>query len=377
MRDFRDSYAGNWHCLEHIWVGFPLPHDISSNVPVKWKVHVYSVRDQHAVSERVYEECYPALNGRFFVIADDGLQGYRERFSAKCQKFRLDCFLPINANTASNLRKAEAQNPERFSNATLRVPQVMRADVGSESEWSAAAPKLDSYVACASNLSERFSSTGKMPDHPLLSTATSNSTSGNNVPPSSPPSNTTSAENGERYDDPRGSPGAPSPGVRSPGFPPSWLGQGGRAGRRRRASTSVGKSAAKGDKIGGGGGGASGREERGGEGGNGTSAHRASPGGGGGGAVCSILVASPPRPRSRSTAGRGAIAAGGAVDGNLRPRTSKKSADNKCVEAGGVGARETGGGTPSDGEKLEDVESPAAQEADPGLLSPSPGRLPV
>lgn len=38
MGDFRNSYAGNWHRLEHIWVGFPLPHDISSNIPVKWKV---------------------------------------------------------------------------------------------------------------------------------------------------------------------------------------------------------------------------------------------------------------------------------------------------------------------------------------------------
>lgn len=38
MNDFRNSYAGNWHRLEHIWVGFPLPHDISSNLPVKWKV---------------------------------------------------------------------------------------------------------------------------------------------------------------------------------------------------------------------------------------------------------------------------------------------------------------------------------------------------
>ncbi|CAM9573372.1 unnamed protein product [Hapterophycus canaliculatus] len=38
MRDFSDSYASSWHRLEQVWVGFPLPHDISSNVPVKWKV---------------------------------------------------------------------------------------------------------------------------------------------------------------------------------------------------------------------------------------------------------------------------------------------------------------------------------------------------
>ena len=38
IADFRESYAENWHCLEQVWVGFPLPHDVSSNVPVKWKV---------------------------------------------------------------------------------------------------------------------------------------------------------------------------------------------------------------------------------------------------------------------------------------------------------------------------------------------------
>ncbi|CAB1098153.1 unnamed protein product [Ectocarpus sp. CCAP 1310/34] len=38
--DFRESYASNWHRLEQVWVGFPLPHDISSNVAVKWKVLV-------------------------------------------------------------------------------------------------------------------------------------------------------------------------------------------------------------------------------------------------------------------------------------------------------------------------------------------------
>ncbi|CAM9311096.1 unnamed protein product, partial [Pylaiella littoralis] len=82
MNDFRNSYAGNWHRLEHIWVGFPLPHDISSNLPVKWK--------------------------------------------------------------------------------------VMRANVGTEMEWSSAAPNLDSFVAFAPGLFERFSITGKIPEHPLL-----------------------------------------------------------------------------------------------------------------------------------------------------------------------------------------------------------------
>ncbi|CBN74564.1 conserved unknown protein [Ectocarpus siliculosus] len=38
--DFRESYASSWHRLEQVWVGFPLPHDISSNVAIKWKVLV-------------------------------------------------------------------------------------------------------------------------------------------------------------------------------------------------------------------------------------------------------------------------------------------------------------------------------------------------
>lgn len=49
MGDFRDSYAGSWHRLEHIWVGFPLPHDISSNVPVKWKVRSRSLQRMEVI----------------------------------------------------------------------------------------------------------------------------------------------------------------------------------------------------------------------------------------------------------------------------------------------------------------------------------------
>lgn len=48
IADFRESYAGNWHCLEQVWVGFPLPHDVSSNVPVKWKVRFCMIRRRHA-----------------------------------------------------------------------------------------------------------------------------------------------------------------------------------------------------------------------------------------------------------------------------------------------------------------------------------------
>jgi len=257
--------------------------------------------------------------------------------------------------------------------------QVLRADVGTESEWSSAAQKLDSYVACASSLLERFSSTGKIPDHPLLSTNNAGSDSGGNSgdPPSSPPSNTINNESGDRCDDPRGSPGALSPGVRSPGFPPSWLGQENRAGRRR-ASTSVGKPVEKVDRpVGGGSGsgsgscGGSGRGKGG--GGSATSARRA---GGGGSLDGTILVASPPRPRPRPTA-KGGVRAAGTVTGKSRTRTTSKIM-GKCVDAEGGGVKATGcdSSATTDGANSEgDV--PAAQEKATGLLSSTPRVLPV
>ncbi|CAN0102639.1 unnamed protein product, partial [Ectocarpus sp. 6 AP-2014] len=92
--DFRESYASSWHRLEQVWVGFPLPHDISSNVAIKWK--------------------------------------------------------------------------------------VMRANVGTDPEWSSAAHDLNRFVACAKSLFESFTTTGKLPDHPLLSNSTDTSSSSSN-----------------------------------------------------------------------------------------------------------------------------------------------------------------------------------------------------
>ncbi|CAM9333483.1 unnamed protein product, partial [Ectocarpus sp. 13 AM-2016] len=94
LGDFRESYASSWHRLEQVWVGFPLPHDISSNVAVKWK--------------------------------------------------------------------------------------VMRANVGTDPEWSSAADDLNRFVACATSLFESFTTTGKLPDHPLLSNSTDTSSSSSN-----------------------------------------------------------------------------------------------------------------------------------------------------------------------------------------------------
>eukprot|EP00904_Undaria_pinnatifida_P013865 jgi/Undpi1/9609/HiC_scaffold_27.g12065.m1 len=159
IADFRESYAENWHCLEQVWVGFPLPHDVSSNVPVKWK----------------------------------------------------------------------------------RAPlQVMRADVGTDAAWASSANDLNRFVACAPALFERFSNTGKLPDHPLLSNA------------SEPTENGGGGEvvgEGAEGIDLTGSPGGVelSPGAASPGTTRSRLGAAGvaglgGAGGRRRASTPVGRS---------------------------------------------------------------------------------------------------------------------------------------
>ncbi|CAM9250639.1 unnamed protein product, partial [Choristocarpus tenellus] len=82
LEDFRLSYARNWHKLEHVCVGFPFPHDVSSNLPIKWK--------------------------------------------------------------------------------------VMLAHVGEDQDWATAAANLDSYVACAPALLEKFTWSGCIPDHPLL-----------------------------------------------------------------------------------------------------------------------------------------------------------------------------------------------------------------
>lgn len=174
--------------------------------------------------------------------------------------------------------------------------QVLRANVGTEPEWSSAIPNLNSFVSFAPSLFERFSITGKIPEHPLLA---NNDIGDTTDGPSSPSSNNANgATNGERGtgkgdeggDDPRGSPGARS--VRSPGFPPHWLGpgSGGGGGGRRRASSSVGKPTALRDESKNSSGSGSGGGK--GIGLNSNNAQRSSVDG-------STFVASPPR-RSRS-----------------------------------------------------------------------------
>eukprot|EP00752_Nemacystus_decipiens_P002399 g2263.t1 len=215
---------------------------------------------------------------------------------------------------------------------TADMAQVMRANVGADAEWHSAATNLDSFVACASSLFERFSITGKIPDHPLLSTA--------NDGPSAPTTGHVNgdAAAGEGRVDPRESPGARSPGVRSPGFPPYWLGpgggDGGGRGGRRRMSTPVGQGTTRGHRSGGGSGEGGRRTCR----GEKSSAHRpvrgggvsGGDGGGGGGNGSATLIVSPPRARSRSTVAGGVLAAGGALARKPRRRLSKGNEGGGC-----------------------------------------------
>ena len=184
----------------------------------------------------------------------------------------------------------------------------MRANVGTDEEWSSAAPNLDRFVACASSLFDSFSSTGKMPDHPLLSSNTNNDGLLSASSPSPTRRGIGDVAGGEGRSDPRESPGARSPGVRSPGFPPYWLGPGSGEGRRgggrgggggrRRMSTPVGQGTGRGNR---------------------SNAHRRECDGGGG---STTLIASPPRARSRSTVAGGVHAAGGALERKPRRRMS-------------------------------------------------------
>lgn len=238
----------------------------------------------------------------------------------------------VDSRATCNLttsQKATTQEiPTFLTTFQLRHDQVMRANVGTGAEWSSAAPSLDSFVACASSLFERFSSTGKMPDHPLLSGNTNNA---NDEPSSAQPSSGTrhgngDAGGGEGRADPRESPGSRSPGVRSPGFPPYWLGPGsaegeeGGGGGRRRMSTPVGQGTSRGKNGGSGSGGGQGtvRGKK-----STPSAHRPARGGG---TVGTTLIASPPRARSRSAMVGGVHGAGGGLARKPRRRTSKSKA---------------------------------------------------
>lgn len=147
--------------------------------------------------------------------------------------------------------------------------QVMRANVGTDTEWASAAPDLDRFVVCAPTLFERFSSTGKVPDHPLLSGSTNEA------------GDSEEGAMGGGGDDPRGSPGVRSPGAISPGAPSNWQGSAAARGRRR-ASTSVGRPAAK-EKSG-----------------SRSSSCKESARASGGGRSGSTFLASPPRARAVS-----------------------------------------------------------------------------
>lgn len=109
---------------------------------------------------------------------------------------------------------AELQNQ---NNTTY---QVMSAAVGTDAEWASGAPDLDRFVVCAPALFERFSSTGKIPDHPILLSASAAKFSEDDG---------ADGGEGEGGDDAR-SPGAPSS---------SWLGPSGTVGRQRARSTAV------------------------------------------------------------------------------------------------------------------------------------------
>lgn len=267
----------------------------------------------------------------------------------------------------------------------------MRANVGTESEWSSAAHDLDSFVDCATTLFERFSITGKLPDHPLLSESGTDANGNHGDPPQSP-SSAAGSSNGKIVvdgggNDPRGSPGAISPGVRSPGLPPCWLGPGERRGSRR-ASTPVGKSDATSARSGG--------VKRG--HGKKTSDHRAAavadeggsddPGG-------ASFIASPPRPRSRSAAvGSGRIVGReapvgdrGGVGGRESPGKSRRRVF-KRKDSRNSDVRASSGVPPTTSANITRLSSDAKGVDSTGscvdedqtalhLLSPSPSRLPV
>jgi Vasohibin len=38
IADYRSAYAANWHTLERVYIGLPLPHDAACNALLKWKV---------------------------------------------------------------------------------------------------------------------------------------------------------------------------------------------------------------------------------------------------------------------------------------------------------------------------------------------------
>ena len=111
----------------------------------------------------------------------------------------------------------------------------MRASVGTDEEWTSAANDLDRFVLCAPAMFEHFASTGKLPDHPLLSGSLASATADGDE------GDRSVAAKGDGYD-PRRSPGAGSPGTTSPGALPYWLGPGVSARRRCRASTAIGRS---------------------------------------------------------------------------------------------------------------------------------------
>lgn len=193
----------------------------------------------------------------------------------------------------------------------------MRASVGTDTEWASAAPDLDHFVVCAPAFFERFTSTGKIPNHPLLATDGAAVEEGSCCGGEDPSSG--------GGDDPRGSPGLQSLGERSPGAPPYSLGAltgGGAARGSRRVSMAAEKlvtdnkrnSATTSADNGVTGAGGSGSGGSGGSGGCGNADHECVENGavsnsGNSGGIKYVAVVSPPRSRAKS-AGPGAAGMG-------------------------------------------------------------------
>lgn len=187
----------------------------------------------------------------------------------------------------------------------------MGARVRTDAEWESAAQNLDRFVVCASALFERFVSTGKIPDHPLLSDTTSSEEGG--VGPAA-------TEDGN---DPRGSPGIESPGPRSPWALSHRLRPSTRAVRRRRASIPICKSPAKeGNRLAWGKNNGTGGEVLESDGKDGGHQARAT------GSCGYVVFASPPRARARS--------ARAVVGGHLSAKARRFIVTGKTSEGKGI-----------------------------------------
>jgi Vasohibin len=61
IADYRSAYSANWHTLERVYIGLPLPHDAACNALLKWKVRRLRTEQLYSHSSRSttfeYKKC--------------------------------------------------------------------------------------------------------------------------------------------------------------------------------------------------------------------------------------------------------------------------------------------------------------------------------